>query len=27
SLPENDVEQVRTAWKTSIKDTNGKALY
>ncbi|MCQ7722870.1 hypothetical protein NP177_23705, partial [Salmonella enterica] len=21
------VEQVRTAWKTSIKDSNGKALY
>ncbi|MBC9895398.1 phosphate ABC transporter substrate-binding protein PstS, partial [Salmonella enterica subsp. enterica serovar Panama] len=27
SLPDNVVEQVRTAWKTSIKDSNGKALY
>ncbi|EAV3150395.1 phosphate ABC transporter substrate-binding protein PstS, partial [Salmonella enterica] len=27
SLPDNVVEQVRAAWKTSIKDSNGKALY
>ncbi|MDA8480273.1 phosphate ABC transporter substrate-binding protein PstS [Citrobacter sp. Awk 4] len=27
SLPENVVEQVRAAWKTNVKDSNGKALY
>lgn len=27
SLPESVVEQVRAAWKTNIKDSNGKALY
>ncbi|SUG35858.1 phosphate ABC transporter periplasmic substrate-binding protein PstS [Salmonella enterica subsp. arizonae] len=27
SLPDNVVEQIRTAWKTSIKDNSGNALY
>lgn len=27
SLPESVVEQIRAAWKTNIKDSNGKALY
>ncbi|BDH47785.1 phosphate-binding protein PstS [Salmonella enterica subsp. enterica serovar Choleraesuis] len=26
-LPDSVVEQVRAAWKTSVKDANGKALY
>lgn len=26
-LPQSVVEQVRAAWKTSVKDSNGKALY
>ncbi|MGC6389403.1 phosphate ABC transporter substrate-binding protein PstS [Ewingella sp. S1.OA.A_B6] len=27
ALPESVVEQIRAAWKTNIKDSNGKALY
>jgi len=27
TLPESVVEQVRAAWKTSVKDSSGKALY
>jgi phosphate transport system substrate-binding protein len=27
ALPESVVEQIRTAWKTNIKDSSGKALY
>ncbi|SPZ01291.1 phosphate ABC transporter periplasmic substrate-binding protein PstS [Proteus mirabilis] len=26
-LPKEVVEQIRAAWKTSIKDSNGKPIY
>lgn len=26
-LPDSVVEQVRAAWKTQVKDSNGNALY
>ncbi len=26
-LPENVVNQIRSTWKTSVKDASGKALY
>lgn len=27
TLPKEVVEQIRAAWKTQVKDSNGKALY